>query len=92
LPNPTLTFGFIIATLYGATFHLIFGGGARRLIFFIGAGWIGFAVGHISGVWFTLSIFNIGALHFFSATLGAIIALTITHTLIAEPSNTRSSR
>jgi len=92
LPSPTLTFGFVVATLYGSLFHLIFGGGAQRLINFIGAGWFGFAMGHFAGAWFDVSIFNIGALHFFSATLGALLALGITHALTLTRSQTRPQR
>lgn len=92
LPSPTLTFGFVVATLYGGLFHLIFGGGAQRLVYFLGAGWFGFTLGHLGGAWFGLSIFNIGALHFFSATLGALLALGITHVLTHTRSRTRPQR
>ena len=75
MPSPSVTFGFILATLYGATFHLIFGGDARRLALFLLAGWLGFALGHIFGVLFAVNVFSIGPLHIFSATLGAWSAL-----------------
>ena len=75
MPSPSVTFGFILATLYGAAFHLIFGGDARRLALFLLAGWLGFTLGHIFGVIFAINVFSIGPLHIFSATLGAWLAL-----------------
>jgi hypothetical protein len=75
MPSPSVTFGFIIATLYGAVFHLIVGGDARRLALFLVAGWLGFALGHIFGVLFAVTVFSIGPLRMFSATLGAWLAL-----------------
>ncbi len=75
MPSPSVAFGFILATLYGAAFHFVIGGDARRLAFFLLAGWLGFALGHIFGVLFAVNVFNIGPLHAFSATLGAWLAL-----------------
>jgi hypothetical protein len=75
MPSPSVGFGFILATLYGAVFHFIFGGDARRLALFLLAGWLGFALGHSFGVILGVNVFNIGPLRFFSATLGAWLAL-----------------
>ena len=84
MPGPSLTFGFIVATLFGAGFHLIMGGAAHRLALFIVAGWLGFAVGHIIGVLFDVSLLSIGALHFFTAAIGAVITLFIAHSLTID--------
>ncbi len=84
LPSPTVTFGFILATLYGAAFHLIFGGDVRRLALFLLAGWFGFLVGHILGVAFEINLFNVGILRIVSATLGAVVALMMTHLLTSQ--------
>jgi hypothetical protein len=75
MPSPSVTFGFIIATLYGAVFHVIVGGDARRLALFLLTSWLGFTLGHIFGVLFAVSLFSIGPLHMLSATLGAWLAL-----------------
>ena len=75
MPSPTLTFAFILATLYGAAFHLIFGGEARRLALFLLSSWIGFGLGQLVGIIFRVDLFNIGALRIVSASLGAMIAL-----------------
>src|SRR5262249_27041139 len=42
MPSPSVTFGFILATLYGALFHLVLGGNARQLALYLLAGWLGF--------------------------------------------------
>jgi len=92
VPGPTLTFAFIVATLYGALFHLIVGGDARRLALFLLAGWLGFAVGHMLGVTLQIDILNIGALRVFSATIGALIALIVAAALTARQPRRRLSR
>ena len=75
IPSPSVTFGFILATLYGAAFHLLLGGDARRLALFLLSSWLGFTLGHIFGVIFAVDVLSIGPLHTFSATLGALLAL-----------------
>jgi uncharacterized membrane protein YeaQ/YmgE (transglycosylase-associated protein family) len=92
LPGPTTTFGFILATLFGAVFHLIMGGDARRLALFLLAGWVGFGLGHLLGTVFGINILNIGTLHIFAAATGAIIALFAAHILTTNRSRSRSTR
>ena len=77
MPGPTLIFGFIVATLFGATFHLFFGGDARRLALFLLGGWAGFGLGHVAGVVFGIDILNIGTLRIVSASVGALVVLTL---------------
>jgi len=72
---PTLLFAFILATVYGAGFHLWQGGNARRLLLYLLAGWLGFALGHILGEWLGIRLLAVGALNTFTATLGSAIAL-----------------
>ena len=81
MPSPSLTLAFILATLYGAAFHVVAGGDARRLAFFLIAGWLGFGLGQILGTAFGVDIFDIGALHAASATLGALLALFLARLL-----------
>jgi hypothetical protein len=81
MPSPSLTLGFILATLFGAVFHLIFGGDARRLALFLLAGWIGFGLGHVVGGMINFRFLNIGSLYVLPAGLGAIIALIVAYAL-----------
>ena len=84
LPSPALVLGFLLATLYGSAFHLLFGGDARRLATFLIAGWLGFAIGNFLGGTLAISLFDIGLLHVFSATVGSLLALLITHVLTSR--------
>jgi uncharacterized membrane protein YjjP (DUF1212 family) len=89
VPGPSLIFSFLLATLIGAGFHLIFGGDARRLAFFLIAGWVGFALGHLFGVLFELDFFNVGALRALPAALGALMTLGVAHVLTSGQSRRR---
>jgi uncharacterized membrane protein YeaQ/YmgE (transglycosylase-associated protein family) len=75
MPGPGLVFAFVMATLYGALFHLVLGGDARRLALFLLAGWLGFAVGHVSGLIFGVEFLSLGGLRMFPATVGAFMSL-----------------
>jgi hypothetical protein len=88
--GPTTIFGFILATLFGAGFHIIVGGDARRLALFLLAGWVGFGLGHLVGVIFAISIFNIGTLHIATAAFGAVMALLSAHLLTTNKNRNRS--
>jgi hypothetical protein len=90
MPGPSLTFGFLLATLIGAAFHLIFGGDARRLAVFLLAGWIGFGLGQLFGILFEIDFFSIGSLRLFTATFGALLALGVVQMLTAGQSRRRT--
>lgn len=78
--------GFLLATAYGAGFHFILGGPARRILLYVLAAWIGFALGHILGDLINLEFLKLGALHLFSASLGAWIALIASWWLAGQES------
>jgi len=88
--GPTSIFGFILATLFGAGFHILVGGDARRLALFLLAGWVGFGLGHLVGVIFSINVFNIGTLHIATAAFGAITALLAAHLLTTDKNRTRT--
>ena len=88
--GPTTIFGFILATLFGAAFHIFVGGDARRLALFLLAGWVGFGLGHLVGVIFSINVFNIGTLHIATAVLGAVMALVSAHVLTTDKNRNRS--
>ncbi|MFW5771809.1 MAG: hypothetical protein ACOCZH_00695 [Phototrophicaceae bacterium] len=92
MPGPTLTFGFVFATLLGALFHLMLGGDVRRLALFLLAGWVGFALGHLAGVAFGVSLFSVGALRMLPATIGALALLVLAHALTSRTAKRRSTR
>jgi len=80
-----MVFSFILATLYGAVFHLVSGGDARRLALFLLAGWLGFALGHALGDLLDLTLLDIGPLHMLPATVGAWLALAVARLLTRQP-------
>ncbi len=76
-----LILGFLLSTAYGAGFHLLLGGPARRIILYLVTAWIGFAVGHVVGDLLDLNWLRLGALQLFSASVGAWVALIISRWL-----------
>jgi hypothetical protein len=85
MPGPTIVFSFILATLYGAAFHLVSGGDARRLALFLLAAWLGFALGQGFGEMVNVSLMDIGALHMLPATVGGWLALVVARLLTRQP-------
>ena len=72
-----LALGFLLATAYGAGFHLIVGGTPRKLLLFVLASWVGFTLGHLVGDLLNIELLKLGAIHLFSASLGSWIALIL---------------
>jgi hypothetical protein len=85
MPGPSIVFSFILATLYGASFHMVSGGDARRLALFLLAAWLGFALGHSLGEVVGISFLDIGPLHMLPATIGAWLALVVASLLTRQP-------
>lgn len=79
-----LVLGFLLATAYGAGFHFLLGGPARRILLYVLAAWLGFAIGHLLGIWLNINLFKLGALRLFSASLGAWIALLASWWFVAN--------
>jgi len=72
---PAFVGGALIATLFGAAFHLVAGGDGRRLGLYVLAGWLGFALGHIVGGWSGVTAGRLGPLNLLTATVGSWTAL-----------------
>ena len=72
-----LVLGFMLATAYGAAFHVIVGGRPRKILLYILASWIGFTLGHFVGDIFGVSALELGTINLFSASLGAWIAIIL---------------
>ncbi|GAB1422103.1 hypothetical protein MASR2M15_23140 [Anaerolineales bacterium] len=77
MPNPTITFAFICATLIGSIFHFIFGGDAKRLALILLGSWLGFAAGHFAAYSLGIEFYRIGDLNFGIAMIGAIFVLFV---------------
>jgi hypothetical protein len=75
MPGPAIAFGFVLATLYGALFHVLSGGDARRLALFLLASWVGFALGHITGDLLDVEFLDMGTINMLNALAGSLGAL-----------------
>lgn len=69
----SIIFGFIIATLIGAVFHLIRGGSIKLLSLYILLSWIGFWVGQILADQLAWKYGRFGPLNLVAAVLGGIL-------------------
>jgi hypothetical protein len=78
---PAFLFGALLATLYGAGFHLLRGGGLGRLVLFMILSWMGFWTGQVLAGRFGWTIASLGPLHLFTATLFSLVFLGIGHWL-----------
>ena len=72
---PAFIFGVVISTLYGVAFHFWKGGGPGRLLLYLILGWAGFWAGHLLAGLLNWSFDSLGALHFGTATVGAVLFL-----------------
>jgi hypothetical protein len=77
-----IIFGLMVATAYGAAFHIIVGGPARHIVLYLFVSWAGFAVGHFAGDYLNIEILRLGVIHLLSASLGSWIALITSRWLI----------
>jgi hypothetical protein len=74
---PSLVFGGLIATLYGAIFHLVRGGGLGRLIAYILFSWVGFWAGHFIAQRFEIGFVNVGTLNLGIATIASFVFMLL---------------
>jgi hypothetical protein len=66
-----LVLGFLLATIYGAAFHVVFGGPLKRIVLYLGAAWFGFFIGQFAGDFLNFELLKLGKIHLVSATVGA---------------------
>ena len=74
---PIILFGIVLSTLYGAAFHVWRGGSIGRLILYLILGWLGFWIGHLVGNLLGWEFGSIGQLRLGTATLTALLFLSV---------------
>ncbi|MFN8385366.1 MAG: hypothetical protein U0V48_01685 [Anaerolineales bacterium] len=74
---PSLLFALLIALLIGSLYHLIRGGKFLRLLFYLVLSVLGFAVGHLVGLWQGWTLFPLGSINVGMSSLGSLIILVI---------------
>ena len=72
---PSLIFAFLIASLYGALYHLVRDGGPGQMFLYLFLGWLGFALGHLTGIWQGWILLPLGQLNLGMSTLGSLLLL-----------------
>ena len=81
-----LVLGFLLASIYGAAFHLVFGGPIKRILAYLFAAWLGFFIGQFIGDFMNFEILKLGKIHLASASLGAWLFLLAAWWLIGQDS------
>jgi hypothetical protein len=84
-----LVLGILLATVYGALFHFIFGGSLKMVFVYLIAAWIGFLAGQFVGDILNFEFLKLGKIHLVSASLGAWLALLGTWWLSGQSSPSR---
>ncbi len=80
LISPAYVLTFLIASIYGLGFFLLFGQGWRQLALFWGIAIAGFFVGQAIARAIGLALFNIGAVNLAEGTLGSGLGLIAVRT------------
>ena len=75
---------FIVATLLGATYHLLRGGSLRRLGLYIFAANISFFLGHGFSELVHWQLVQLGSINLFPAILATILGLLLTTALAGQ--------
>ncbi len=81
LTLPAFIFGLLIASLYGAAFHLWKGGGPGKLFLYQVLSWAGFWLGQFIAMRVGISIGSVGPLRVGVATVGSLLFLFVGHWL-----------
>ena len=81
MTTPAYLIAIILATLYGAMFHLFKGGNASKIFLYLVSSWMGFIIGHNVSPIVGASIYSIGPLNAGMASLGSGVALVLAHWL-----------
>jgi hypothetical protein len=77
MPYPTILFGILLSSAYGAGYHLFRGGSLRRLVGFLVLAWVGFWGGDMLGWYLGWTIGAVGLLNVGTGTLGAFLLLVV---------------
>ena len=74
---PAILFSLLVALLYGACYHLIRDGGFWRLMLFLFLSVLGFALGHVFGLWRGLVWIPLGTINLGLSTAGSFLLLLL---------------
>jgi hypothetical protein len=77
MPLPTIAFGILLSTLFGAFYHLLRGGPTRKMAFFLLLSWAGFWLGDTLGSYMGWWFMPVGLLNAGMATIFSFMFLLI---------------
>jgi hypothetical protein len=89
--SPGLAISALLATAYGAAFHLWRGGGFGSLARYLLAAWAGFALGQLVGWFGGWEILMLGQVRVLEGTLGSGVLMFIVHWLMVSPPEPKRS-
>ncbi|MEW6287864.1 MAG: hypothetical protein AB1509_16730 [Chloroflexota bacterium] len=72
---PSLLLALLIALSFGALYHLLRGGGGGRLLLYLVLSAVGFAAGHLVGMWRGWVFLPLGLLNLGMSSLGSVLFL-----------------
>lgn len=72
-------FGFILASLLGALFHLWRDGGIFKLLIYLGLSWLGFLIGHLASGSLGFDFMSVGPVNLAGGIIGSITFLFLGH-------------
>lgn len=72
-------FGFILATLLGALFHLWRDGGVFRLLLYLALSWVGFLIGHLGSSTLGFNFLSVGPVNLAGGIIGSVTFLFLGH-------------
>jgi hypothetical protein len=72
-------FGFILATLFGALFHLWRDGGILRLLLYLVLSWVGFLIGHLASGTIGFNFMSVGPVNLAGGIIGSVSFLFLGH-------------
>lgn len=81
LSVPSLVLAFVIASIYGLAFYLLFGRGWLGLAIYWLVGLVGFGLGQILSSVLSFSLLPIGSVNAIEGSITSLIALLLTRTL-----------
>jgi hypothetical protein len=74
---PTILFGILLSSAYGAAYHVFRGGSLRWLVFFLVLAWVGFWGGDLLAWQMRWTFASVGELNAGMGTLGAALFLLV---------------
>ena len=86
LISPGLAMSALVATAYGAVFHLWRGGGFGMHLRYLVAAWGGFALGQLIGWLGGWEFLMLGQIHVLEGTLGSVVLMFMMSWLAAPSS------